>query len=615
MATRTKSAASKAETEKINRRVLMVAIDDYPGNANDLSSCVADAEAMVALLKSAPYNFEEIQTYTNEQATVANVKAGLEWLLGSAVSEHDRLVLFFSGHGFRPVVDGEHRECLCLYDGYLFDEELAQLTQTLPPAILTILLDCCHAGGMEKNFVLGDTRIKTFFPDDPQELTKTFAPSSTSLPIKPFGRATLLDPSAPASKALMAAGPQANGLIITACQPEQVALAGSAKTEGKSAFTYSLLEALETLGATAEVSNRQLFDQTSAILKSLQFEQIPVLHEPPNAPGLQDKSFITLQPTSALKDCQAPAFSGSLIEPTEIKHKGAPIMSTIQFPTQFPALNLNRPLTEADAQFCTDVIKYSLQVMPMMLQSINQQDSKANGQQPIDNSKFWGLAVAAISAVPYIVGAIQGKNWETESDAPIAEDKLWAALVGAVVGVIPGIINAASKGTTDSKNLNRPLTEADAQYCTEVIKCSLKVMPTMLQAVNQQDSKANGQQPIDNSKGNWAHVIPGLLGGIPSLIDLIRGKNWKIESDAPIAEEKFWANVLGATIGAIPATFDDATKGATDSKNFAPQESSAASGIDPLPAPASNGAASAEVDEELVDAVMTRLADTLMAAR
>lgn len=78
MATRSKSAASKAETAKINRRDLMVAIDDYPDNRNDLSSCVADAEAMAALLQAAPYSFEEIRTYTSEQATDALID-GQNW--------------------------------------------------------------------------------------------------------------------------------------------------------------------------------------------------------------------------------------------------------------------------------------------------------------------------------------------------------------------------------------------------------------------------------------------------------------------------------------------------------------------------------------------------------
>ena len=619
MATRNKSAASKAETPQINCRALMVAINDYPSNGNDLKCCVADAEAMAALLKAAPYNFEEIQSYTNEQATVANVKAGLEWLLGSTASERDRLVFFFSGHGFHTEKDGVPRECLCLHDGYLFDTELTQLTQTLAPGILSILLDCCHSGGMEKNFVLGDSKIKTFFPDDLKEFAKAFAPRLTTPPYKPFGRATLLNPSAPANKALMAAEPQVNGLIITACQAEQVALDGSTETEGNSVFTYGLLKALETFGANAEVSNRQLFDQTSAILKSRQFKQIPVLHEPPNAPGLQDKSFVTLQPTSASKDDKAPAFSGSLIEPIEIKHKGVPIMSTVQP----PALNLGRSLTEADAQFCTDVIKCSLQVMPTMLQAVNQPDSKANGQQPIGNSKFWtALIPSMIGVIPMIVDAVSGKNWKTGSDAPIAEEKFWTQVISAAIGVIPGIVDAVTKGATDSKNFDQPpalnldrsLTEADAQFCADVIKCSLQVMPTMLQAVNQPDSKANGQHSIGNSK-LFGLLIPGVISAIPAIVDAISGKNWKTENDAPIAEEKFWTQVFSVVLPVIPGIIDAVTKGATDSKNFDPQESSAASGIASLPAPASNGAASAEVDEELVDAVMARLASTLMATR
>jgi Caspase domain len=611
MATRSKSAASKAETPTINRRALMVAIDDYQGNNNDLNSSVADAEAMAALLQAAPYNFKDIQTYTNEQATLANVKEGLEWLLGNAASEGDRLVLFFSGHGYRTEKNGVLRECLCLHDGYLFDDELTQLTQMLPPGILSILLDCCHSGGMEKNFVLGDSRIKTFFPDEPQELAKVFAPKLTTPPVKPFGCATRLNPSAPGTKILIAAEPQVNGLIITACQAEQVALAGSAKTEGKSAFTYGLLEALATLGANAEVPNRQLFEQTSTILKSLQFEQIPVLHEPPNAPGLQDKSFVTLQPTSVSKDYKAPVFAGSLIEPIEIKHKGAPIVSTVQP----PALNLDRSLTEADAQFCAEVIECSLQIMPTILQVVNQQDSKANGQQPIGNSKFWtALIPPMIGLIPTIFDAVSGKNWKTESDAPISEGKFWTQL-------IPSIIDAVTKGATDSKNfepqelnLNRPLTEADAQFCAEVIKCSLHIMPTMLQAVNQQDSKANGQQPIGNSKF-WTALIPPVIGLIPTIFDAVSGKNWKTGGDVPIAEDKFWTEVISAAIGVVPGIIDAVTKGATDSKSFDPKASSAVPDVVPLPAPASNGAAAAEVDEELVDAVMARLASTLMAAR
>ncbi len=162
-------------------------------------------------------------------------------------------------------------------------------------------------------------------------------------------------------------------------------------------------------------------------------------------------------------------------------------------------------------------------------------------------------------------------------------------------------------------NLNRPLTEADAQFCAKAIECSLHIMPTMMQAVNQQDLTANGQQPMGNSKF-WTALIPSVIGAIPTIVDAISGKDWKTESDVPIAEDKFWTQVISAAIGVVPGIIDAVTKGAMDSKNFEPKESSAAPNVVPSPAPTSNGAA-AEVDEELVNAVMTRLADALMAAR
>jgi hypothetical protein len=67
----------------------------------------------------------------------------------------------------------------------------------------------------------------------------------------------------------------------------------------KSAFIYSVFEALKQVSTSAVLSNRQSIDRVSAILESLKFKQIPMLYEPANAPDLEDKSFITLQPIPA----------------------------------------------------------------------------------------------------------------------------------------------------------------------------------------------------------------------------------------------------------------------------------------------------------------------------
>lgn len=473
MATR-KASAPKAVVPKVNQRALIVGIDDYPGAGNDLPSCIKDAKAIAALLQSEPYGFKEIVTYTNEQATIANVTAGLKWLFGdrTSLTANDRLVFYFSGHGYRTQKDGLLRECLCLHDGFLFDTELTQTTQSLPVGILTVILDCCHAGGMEKNFYevlmaeeksgkpAETARIKTWFPEG-EEFAKTFEAEQLKLPVKPFGGFSLeetlgipriIGAIAPMPwmnrstshqdlDAQKSAGPAVNGLLITACRADQTASASSSQTQGNSAFTYGLLEALKQLGANASVSSSHLCERVSTILASLKFKQIPVLHEPINAPGLKNKSFITLQPTL---EATTPAKSfdpSASIHSTITQSKGEQTMSNV--PT--PALTLNRPLTEADAKFCSAVMQSCLQLAPTMYHTMNSKDFQTNGTEPIADGKFWGAIIgAAATAIPGIISAISSKDFQTASTEPIAEDKFWTQVISTAIGIVPGIIDAVN---------------------------------------------------------------------------------------------------------------------------------------------------------------------------
>ena len=64
----------------------------------------------------------------------------------------DRLVFYYSGHGWRTERDGVLRECLCLHDDFLFDDELVRASQDLPSGVLTVVIDACHSGGLSKPF-------------------------------------------------------------------------------------------------------------------------------------------------------------------------------------------------------------------------------------------------------------------------------------------------------------------------------------------------------------------------------------------------------------------------------------------------------------------------------
>jgi Caspase domain len=452
----TRNIEPKAVVPKIKQKALIVGIDDYPGAGNDLPSCIRDAQAITALLQSAPYGFEEIATYTNEQATIANVTEGLKWLFAdqTSLSNNDRLVFYFSGHGYRTEKDGILRECMCLHDGFMFDTELTLTTQSLPSGILTVILDCCHAGGMEKRFltVLGEesgepvetTRIKNWFPQG-EEFAKSFAAEQSTLPLQQFGcsivtplpgsgsnylfgKAMDMDPSLPKS-----VEPTINGLLITACRADQTASASSSQTQGNSAFTYCLLEVIKQVGAS--VSNSHLFDLVSAHLTTLKFKQVPVLYEPANALGLKTKQFITF---NTIATGTTPAKSFNLISN---QTTGESIMSNIQTPT------LNRPLTEADSKYCSAVMAASLQLVPTIYQTMNSKDfqTNGNGTPPIADGKFWGVVIgAAVSAIPALIDVVSGKDFQTASSKPVNQEKFWTDVISAAIGIVPDIIGAIS---------------------------------------------------------------------------------------------------------------------------------------------------------------------------
>lgn len=538
MANRKKAATPKAAIPKINQRALIVAIDDYPGAGNDLPSCIEDSKAIATLLQTAPYGFTEIATYTNEQATLANVTAGLKWLFGdpTSLTANDRLVFYFSGHGYRREKDGLLRECLCLHDGFLFDTELSQTTQSLPVGILTVILDCCHAGGMEKNFrevlTIGEksgkpaetTRIKNWFPQG-EEFAKTFAAERSILPVKSFGCVPNEVPEFLTSKP-KSAEPEVNGLLITACRAEQTASASSSQTQGKSAFTYSMLKTISQDKANAVVSNSQLFDRVSAILGSLKFKQIPVLHEPANAPGLKNKSFITLQPTLEVATPAKSFDPSTSINSTITQPKGEQPMSNLQT----SALKLDRPLTQADAKFCSAVMKSCLQVVPTMYETMNGKDFQSDGQEPMADGKLWGAIIgAAASAIPGIIDAVSGKDFQTASAEPIAEDKFWTEVSSAAIGIIPDLIGAFRR----RKDFQ---TEVDFNFA------GIRPDPMVEQILNAPSTNQPVPAPVTP-----AVETPVPNGAVPDGVE-IAVPNGAVPDGV---DEKFWTALLAGVIPAV----------------------------------------------------------------
>ena len=103
-----------------------------------------DASTMAGILSK----YGTPQILVNNQATKANVVNALK-----VASQNDLMIFFYSGHGGSdPIgdVSGEpdkKNEYLCLYNGYLLDNEIWNIICGAKNRVL-LIFDCCHSETM-----------------------------------------------------------------------------------------------------------------------------------------------------------------------------------------------------------------------------------------------------------------------------------------------------------------------------------------------------------------------------------------------------------------------------------------------------------------------------------
>ncbi|XYI02333.1 caspase family protein [Sorangium sp. So ce1128] len=300
-----------------SKRALLIAINNYGNEENNLPSCLEDAARFRSLL-SERYGFSDFKELYDGDATVANAEAGLAWLFEN-VAPDDRLVFFYSGHGFQQPSGENLEECLVLGDlQFLFDNRLSELSGTAPPGVLTVILDSCFSGGMQKVALGGRVelaRSKAWIPPpEAQQQQKSLI--GRPLVPRPFGckqiasdagvkRLVLGRQATAASKAAGAgAGGEDetdqlafNGLLLSACSENETAAASTSATDGLSAFSFSLQQALGAAGDEPSVA--KVYEGVRAKLQEMGFRQTPLLKVPAEPAGLAESSFLSLAPAAA----------------------------------------------------------------------------------------------------------------------------------------------------------------------------------------------------------------------------------------------------------------------------------------------------------------------------
>lgn len=146
--------------KKGNTFALVVGISDYQdADIKDLRYAHIDANVFAAFLRSkagGSLDSQHIRLLTNEQATLAGLQSGFNWLLKKA-NKGDRAIIYFSGHGDVETINAHEKGYLLAYDtpknNYRLNAvDLNDFNEHLIAALsnngvqLIIITDACHSG-------------------------------------------------------------------------------------------------------------------------------------------------------------------------------------------------------------------------------------------------------------------------------------------------------------------------------------------------------------------------------------------------------------------------------------------------------------------------------------
>lgn len=129
------------------------------GVGADLPSTINDANGLADILRDprrCAYRREQVHLITGETATRQNILDAFDRISVDSSAEAT-VIVYFSGHGYRVHASIGSAYYLMpfgyqierLYETAISGTELAAKLRAIPAARLVLLLDCCHAGGLE----------------------------------------------------------------------------------------------------------------------------------------------------------------------------------------------------------------------------------------------------------------------------------------------------------------------------------------------------------------------------------------------------------------------------------------------------------------------------------
>lgn len=149
------------------------------GVGGDLPGTIDDAAGLAAILQDSgrcAYPAGQVHLLTGEAAARAEILAHLAQLAQES-NDEATIIIYFSGHGYE-VTGSTGRSYYLMPHGYdvnrLFEtavsgRELADALLAIPHRKMVLLLDCCHAGGLDNVKAPGLSLAKSPLPLEGQE--------------------------------------------------------------------------------------------------------------------------------------------------------------------------------------------------------------------------------------------------------------------------------------------------------------------------------------------------------------------------------------------------------------------------------------------------------------
>jgi hypothetical protein len=143
-------AQAKTVASPENRFAVLVGITDYRSPTKDTVGGVGDVETVRKVLLNRGWRNDRIMVLTDEQATGANISAGLRWLVDNSAAGRTFSLFHYSGHVKQT---GGHEYLWPIDRQFLSDTSVASTLKRIRGSSW-VSISGCEAGGFEEG--LGD---------------------------------------------------------------------------------------------------------------------------------------------------------------------------------------------------------------------------------------------------------------------------------------------------------------------------------------------------------------------------------------------------------------------------------------------------------------------------